>query len=185
LTQNQFAQLSRQYPHLKDAITTARSGGEAPVVAYTHGIACFCQASIHNPASLSEHAEAALALSTKYEMPFWEAWGLFFRGCSLALAGRPDDGIELMKKGSVAIDAMGMVCYRPLRMILQAEAYCASGLPNEGLSLVCEATDLVAVTQERWLEAEAHRVRGELLRKVGDEEAAQSSFERGLAVAQR
>ncbi len=100
------------------------------------------------------------------------------------MAGRPDDGIELMKKSSVGIDAMGMVCYRPLRLILLAEAYCAAGLPNEGLSRVGEATDLVVVTQERWLEAEAHRIRGELLRKVGDEAAAQSSFESGIAVAQ-
>jgi predicted ATPase len=43
----------------------------------------------------------------------------------------------------------------------------------------------MAVTQERWHEAEAHRVRGELPRKAGDEAAAQDSFERGLAVAQR
>ena len=43
----------------------------------------------------------------------------------------------------------------------------------------------MAVTQERWLEAESHRIRGELLRKVGDEAAAQNSFGCGLAVAQR
>jgi predicted ATPase len=80
---------------------------------------------------------------------------------------------------------MGMLCYRPLRLTLLAEVYCAAGLPKGGLSLVGEATDLIEVTQERWFEAESHRVRGELLRKARDEEGAQNSFERGLAVAQR
>jgi predicted ATPase len=43
----------------------------------------------------------------------------------------------------------------------------------------------MAQTQERWIEAETHRIHGELLRKVGDEVAAQNSFGCGLAVAQR
>ena len=92
-----------------------------------------------------------MALSTKYELPFWETWGFSSEGAALLRRWTPHDGIELMEKTSVAIDAMGMVCYSAvshdtvsrglrLRRVCQTKEF----------RCVCEATDLVAVTQERW-----------------------------------
>ena len=56
---------------------------------------------------------------------------------------------------------------------------------RKGLDLLAEADDYVHPTQGRWWVAELHRLRGELLRSTGDDTAAEDSFHRGLAVAQR
>ena len=96
----------------------------------------------------------------------------------------PEDGVELIRKGSAAVDMMGMVCYRPLRLMLLAEAYAKARQPAEGLKHLAEAASIMEQTQEREFEAELCRVRGELL-VVGDPAAAEESYGAALAVARK
>jgi hypothetical protein len=49
-----------------------------------------------------------------------------------------------------------------------AEGCGAAGQPDEGLRQLDEATRYMDATQERWYEADVHRVRGQLLIAVGD-----------------
>jgi predicted ATPase len=48
-----------------------------------------------------------------------------------------------------------------------------------------EAAKLVETTQERWAEAEMHRLRGTLLRSMSNHSEAESSYRQALSVAQR
>jgi len=56
-----------------------------------------------------------------------------------------------------------------------AERYGAAGQPDEGLRPLDEATRHMDATQERWHEADVHRVRGQLLFAVGDPWPKQAS----------
>jgi len=56
-----------------------------------------------------------------------------------------------------------------------AEGYGAAGQPDEGLRQLDEATRHMDATQERWHEADVHRVRGQLLFAVGDPWPKQAS----------
>lgn len=57
--------------------------------------------------------------------------------------------------------------------------------PEEGLNRLAEAAKLVETTQDRWAEAEIHRLRGTLLRAMHQQAAAEDSYRDALAVARR
>jgi predicted ATPase len=64
-----------------------------------------------------------------------------------------------------------------------AEVYGSAGEPEKGLHRLAEAAKLVETTQERWAEAEMHRVRGTLLLSMNEHAAAEDSYHNALAVA--
>ena len=59
------------------------------------------------------------------------------------------------------------------------------GQPLEGLDHLAEAAEIIETKEERALEAEVHRLRGNLLRATGDRSAAEQSYHRALAIAKR
>jgi predicted ATPase len=74
----------------------------------------------------------------------------------------------------------------PYWLARQAEAYQHLGLPAEGLRLLAEAIALTDKTEERWYEAELHRLQGELWLEQADSDAAaqaEACFQRALALA--
>jgi predicted ATPase len=66
-----------------------------------------------------------------------------------------------------------------------AEIYGMAARPEEGLEQLAEAATLVETTQERWAEAEMHRLRGTLLLSMDDHATAEGSFHQALSVARR
>ena len=56
---------------------------------------------------------------------------------------------------------------------------------DKGLEHLAEAERLIAETEERWAEAELHRVRGELLRAGDDIASAERSFCQAIEIAQK
>jgi predicted ATPase len=60
-----------------------------------------------------------------------------------------------------------------------------AGQPDEGVKRLSEAAEMIERTQERWPEAETHRVRGALLLSMDDHAAAEESYHQALAVARR
>ena len=66
-----------------------------------------------------------------------------------------------------------------------AEAQGQAGNPDEGLKLIAEASALMESTQTRNDEAELSRVNGCLLLAVDDRSAAEASFRRAIALANR
>jgi predicted ATPase len=66
-----------------------------------------------------------------------------------------------------------------------ADLYGKAGQPKKGLKPLADAAELVQKTQERWAEAELHRLRGILLLSMNQHAAAEDSFKEALAVARR
>ena len=71
----------------------------------------------------------------------------------------------------------------PFFVALQAAAYEMAGQIEEGLTLLEEALQIVERTGERWLEAELHRQKGELLLRQGHSEAAEELYCKALDIA--
>lgn len=168
----------------RKAIAEARATKQLHVLAYAVSIAGTSDVVLHDLDVAREHVAEALKLSSQHEFGFWEAWATLLRGSLISRSGRSGEGIELIKKGETILDAIGMGFHRPLRLMLLAEAYALTGSLSESLRLITEAIEFTAITEERWSEAELHRVRGELLRKTSGEHAAEESFQQALAVAQ-
>jgi predicted ATPase len=59
------------------------------------------------------------------------------------------------------------------------------GQPVEGLNHLAEAAQIIETTDERNVEAELHRLRGNLLNATGNRSAAEQSYYQALAIAKR
>jgi predicted ATPase len=107
------------------------------------------------------------------------------RGWCLGTMGQAEEGISLVLQGLANRRATGSKLLLPFALMMLAEVYGMASQPREGLDRLAEAAKLVETTQERWAEAEIHRLRGTRLLSVHERAAAEDSFRHALAVARR
>jgi predicted ATPase len=113
------------------------------------------------------------------------ALSALLHGWALAHQGQAKEGIEQMHQGVVAHRATGAAMLRPYLLALLAEAHGTIGEPEAGLAVLTEALTLVDTTDERWCEAELHRLKGELLLQQSSDDSteAETCFHHALAIA--
>ena len=107
------------------------------------------------------------------------------RGWCLSAMGQADEGIEQLLQGLATWRNTGVNLTTPFLLMTLAEVHGISGQPEQGLHRLTEAAQLVESTQERWAEAEMHRLRGTLLLTMNQHAAAEDSFRHALAVSKR
>jgi predicted ATPase len=132
-----------------------------------------------------QSAEKVAAISAEQGFAMWSPVGNIMRGWSLGLVGQAAEGLPLMLKGIDDVSATGCNILIPLFLMVLAQVYGTAGQPQEGLKQLVKAAKLVETTREGWAEAEMHRIRGTLLLSIHDQAAAEDSFHKALAVAQR
>jgi class 3 adenylate cyclase/predicted ATPase len=128
-------------------------------------------------------AEEVLSITGEQGFPLWFAVGTIMRGWCLGTLGQAAEGIPLLLKGISDVYATGCNLMVPFFLMMLAEVYGLEAQPEEGLDRLAEAAKLLETTQERWAEAEMHRLRGTLLRSMHDHAAAEYSYRQALAVA--
>jgi adenylate cyclase len=115
-----------------------------------------------------ERAEAAITLSTEQGLPFWLAAGESCRGWLLAEQGQVEEGIAQIRRALAAYRATGAeVHWRIQSLVALAEVCLKAGRTEEGLSALAEAVDFMNSHEERWLEAEVYRIKGQLVLQSG------------------
>jgi tetratricopeptide (TPR) repeat protein len=113
------------------------------------------------------------------------AIGNIMHGWCLASLGQATEGIPLLLEGLTTCRAAGRTLMIPFFLMTLAQASGMAAQPQEGLDQLAEAAKLVETTQERWAEAEIHRLRGTILLSMHEHAAAENSYRRALDVAQR
>jgi predicted ATPase len=136
--------------------------------------------------TMLQSAEAVLVVSREQNFPMFLGLGNIMRGWCLAAMGQAVEGIPLLVQG-ITLRRRDAGCYLtlPFFLVTLAEVYGMASQPEEGLNQLAEASQLIETTQERWAEAEMHRLRGTLLLSMHQHEAAQDSYHQALAVARR
>jgi class 3 adenylate cyclase/predicted ATPase len=150
-----------------------------------------------------ECAEAIASLSTAQGFPFYLAVGALWQGWALASQGQVEDGIAQLCQGLTDLRATGTVQGVSWHLVLLAEAYGHAGQPEAGLARLAEGLALMDTNEERFYEAELHRLKGDLLLQSGAREPgsaistlplasrnphtgeAEACFHRALATARR
>ena len=130
-------------------------------------------------------AERVIAIATDRESPHWLASGTFLHGWALAEEGQWEPGIAEMKKGIAGWRALGHDHLAQPALLL-AEVCSKAGRANEGFRLLSSVIPLIALSAERWWEAERYRIEGELILRAHDggmETEAENCFRQALAVA--
>lgn len=130
-------------------------------------------------------AKEVAAVSNEHGFRDPLAIGNIMRGWCLGNLGQAAEGIPLLVQGLTLCRAGGRNLMIPFFLTTLAEAYGMAAQPREGLDRLAEAAKLVEATQERWAEAEIHRLRGTLLLSMNEHSAAATSYRRALEVAQR
>ena len=105
----------------------------------------------------------------------------------MAAQGRNEEGLAQIQKGLAASGATGAELLRPYHLCLLAEVCGKTGLLDDGLSALTKALAAANEHENRHCEAEIHRLKGELLLKQDDSNAAeaQSCFQRAIEIARK
>ena len=131
------------------------------------------------------HADEVMALSTEHSLADYEQRAQFIQGALLARSGDPGRGIELMQSSITAIERTNSLNRRTLYLGHYADARASLGQPDAGLDLIDQAIQLVERTDERFFEAELHRLRGNMLFMLERSAEGEAELQRALTIAQQ
>src|SRR5262249_29733749 len=156
------------YPdQAKERIRTALMLSEELSHPFTRVFASYHAARLHlllrEERQAQEYAEKAMTLATTQGFAQFAASGTVIRGWILAAQGHEAEGIAQLRQGLETHGAMGVEMLQPYYLALLMEAYQRQGHVEHGLTVLAEALALVDKNDERWWEAELHRLKGELL----------------------
>ena len=126
---------------------------------------------------LADHKSAVLAKSI----------GMMQRGMLFTLTGKASEAMQMMTSGNTGFRSTESTLWRPLYVSHMARAYAELGQIDDAWRGLGEAMSRIETTNERWFEAEANRIAGEvaLISPEQDAAKAQSYFDRALTVARQ
>jgi class 3 adenylate cyclase/predicted ATPase len=172
---------------LHEALTLAHELSHPFSLAFARWVAAMVYQFRRDVSAVHEQAEDAIALSTERGFPLWTAMGTILRGWALAMQGQDEEGMAQVRQGIIAFRATGAALNVPYFYTVLTDVCDHLGHTEDGLQALAEAHTLVEQHEDRWWEAEVHRLRGVLLlRQPGTPQAeAEAWFQRALDVARR
>ncbi len=151
---------------------------------------------LHHTAWLYQHCrlgipmqaagDEQIRIATEQGFLFWHASGTLYVAGGLLLQGRLEQGLRLLQEGLEAYRATGAELALPYYLSILTDGCTQTGRFAEARAALNEALTLVEKNDERFQEAELHRLKGELLLAESDDQtAAEECFRRAIEIAQR
>src|SRR5438477_9009747 len=173
---------------LKDAdcaLMEARQIEHAATLMFTLNFPILVNTYCGNYHSANEHLKELVALAEEKGATFRKAEGVLRRGYILTLTGKATKAVEIVTSGIDLWRSAGSAIFTPEQEFRLAIAHGDSGQFDDAWRCIGKAMTAMQATGERWCEAEAHRVAGEIALKSPQREVtkAQAYFEHALAVA--
>ena len=166
------------------ALMEARQLEHAATFMFTLNFPILVNTYCGNYHAASEHLKELVVLAEEKGAPFRKAEGVLRQGYILALTGA-EKAVETVTAGIDLWRSAGSTIFTPEHQFMLATAHANSGQFDHAWRCIDTAMTAMQATKERWCEAEAHRVAGEIALKSPqrDEAKAQAHFERALAIA--
>jgi adenylate cyclase len=158
-------------------------------LALAHCYAAMLHQFRREPHLVQQQTEAAMSLCTEQEFTYYLAWATLLRGWALTAqrAERaPENALAQLRQSFADLLATGAGIREAYYRALLAEAAGSSGKSDTGQQLLAKAFAAMQRTEERYWEAELHRLQGELLGQEAERPqraGAEAHFLRALAVA--
>jgi predicted ATPase len=131
-------------------------------------------------------AAAALSVATEYHITFWLSHAIIDEGWAWIDQGHVEAGIARIQQGIAELCATGQPQSTAYFSSLLAKGYAAAGQSQRALEVAGEALAFVERSEQRWCEAELHRLHGEILRMQGShEEEVEYCFWQAIELARR
>jgi DNA-binding SARP family transcriptional activator/predicted ATPase len=129
-------------------------------------------------------AEEALALSSMFQAPYYHAWATILLNYALALQQPDEERIKRLRGSIDQFKASSARVRLPYYLSLLAHVYEKAGRVEEGLAAINEALSESRTHNERWWDAELHRLRGVLLLMRGaDDSDGEAAILRAIEIA--
>ena len=140
-----------------------------------------------NYAAANPLLDELIALADERGARYWKELGTAVRGWLFAATGKASDAVRAITSGITSLRSTGATLYEPMHLQYLAIAYAELGQLDDAWRCIDDATEKIERSNEKWGEAELHRIAGELALKsvAPDREKAEAYFERALSVARQ
>jgi predicted ATPase len=167
------------------ALTLAQQGGHPPTQTFAELLAAVLSQCQRDVTATHVRADAVIAVAAEQGLVHRGGHGCILQGWALAMRGDASAGVAQIRQGLTVSQDEGLNLFRPYFLALLAEAYGLAGQPDTGLQGLAEALTRVAETEERWWEAELHRLQGALWLQlpIADVRQAEACFQQALDLA--
>lgn len=132
-----------------------------------------------------ELAEKCHQISSEQAFSLWLACATISRGAAMTLRGEYRQAIEQVHLGMDAFRATGAKLHLCYGYGILGEAHLQLGEIDIAQAFLDKGLAAADEADERYVEAELHRLQGEAAAMTGDNENAQRHFERSMKLAQR
>ena len=172
----------------KDTITAAVKDARSRSHPFTLTSALLALARFHNHVRDWESARAAteegLAIAVEQRSPYHISRANILRAVNMIESGQTQEGLTCMEAALLAHQQTGANYQSSYSLTYLALAYARIGDTRRSLEIATQAIEEVARTGERWWEAEAQRVKGELLLAAASRrDEAEICFQKALECA--
>lgn len=130
--------------------------------------------------------EEQIDIATEQGFAFWHATGTLYRGAGLVLQSNLESGLPLLVEGLESYRATGAELALPYYLSLLGDGYTRAGHFGEALKALDDGLSIAEKNDDRFAEAELHRLLGELhLAEKDDQAAAEGCFRTAIETARR
>jgi predicted ATPase len=169
------------------ALADAESAGQIPTTALVHEFRALLGLLRRHPEAVAADSQALAAIVSEYDLPApWAGWATFFRAWASRSRGAGEAGLAGMQTGIAIHRERGNLWLLPPQEAALAEAEAGAGEIDAGLERLDDAFAELERTEQRWYEAEMHRIRAEIVlkRDAADTAAAEQALHTAIAIAQ-
>jgi len=133
--------------------------------------------------ALDEWTDELVAAAAEGRFLHWSAMAPIYRGWVKVKSGDVTEGMGFLRRGLDAFRPTWTKVHVPYFTALLATACDIAGGIEEASTLLDDALQMVDRTGERWFAAELNRLKGQLLLRQGQPEAAEELYRKALAIA--
>ena len=144
------------------ALELAREIGHATTLMYALGWTSFTHVLCGNYGAANAQADEIVALADEKGALLWKTFGMMSQGQALAMTRRASDAVQMITSANAALRSTGTTAWMPLWLSYLTRAYAELGQFDDAWRCVGEAMTAIETTKETWIEAEVHRIAGEI-----------------------
>jgi len=171
---------------LEQGVAAARELGHPHTLAFALVGACEMYWFLRDPETVQRFTQELEPLAREKGFIYWEAHAVFYRGEEMVREGKARDGIAQMHQAIAGMKATGTETCLSRLFTRMADACRRAGAYDEASAALDSAANVLETHDERYMEAEIHRHRGELALLRGEEpDSAQARFRQAIEVARR
>jgi len=136
---------------------------------------------------MAERIGQLIRLAEELGFPFWLGVGSFFRGVARVESGAGEAGLAEMQQATVDLAGIGNGLGAPAFLLVLATGLWKGQRHDEALGMLDLAFAQAEMMSQHYVDAELHRLRGEILLDKDEDAAgdAESQFVQALEVARR